>query len=89
MMKLSVELSMYPLDRDYLIPIRAFIERLNTYDDLQVTTGAMSTLVTGEYERVFDVLRVEMRRAHQEHGLAVFVAKCIPGYTAGEDDAGA
>src|SRR5690606_16714804 len=45
-MILTVEISMYPLQEDYITPIQAFIDKLNTWENLQVSTTATSTLVT-------------------------------------------
>ena len=35
-MHTAIEISLYPLDADYIPPIKAFIERLNTYPELNV-----------------------------------------------------
>ena len=48
-MQVMVELSLYPLVNEYIPPIQAFIDRLNTYTELSVTTCSTSTQVTGEY----------------------------------------
>ena len=50
-MRTAVEISLYPLDADYIPSIKAFIDRLNTYPELQVTTNAMSTQIAGEHAR--------------------------------------
>ena len=50
-MRIAVEISLYPLDADYVPPIKDFIERLNRHAGLQVVTNAMSTQVAGEHER--------------------------------------
>ncbi len=76
-MQVMVELSLYPLANEYLPPIKSFIERLNAYDDLSVSTSATSTQVAGEYGRVMSVLGEEMQRTHEEVGQAVFVAKFL------------
>ena len=47
LMRTAIEISLYPLDADYIPPIKAFIDRLNTYPELQVTTNAMSTQIAG------------------------------------------
>ena len=48
-MQVMVELSMYPLVNDYIGPIKAFIERLNSYSNLTVITCSTSTQVHGDY----------------------------------------
>lgn len=76
-MKVMVELSLYPLVNEYIPPIQAFIDRLNGYDGLNVSTSATSTQVTGDYAQVMTILGNEMQRTHEEVGQAIFVAKFL------------
>ena len=76
-MQVMVELSLYPLVNDYVGPIKAFIERLNSYSNLTVITCSTSTQVHGDYTEVMQVLGAEMQRTHEEVGQAVFVAKFL------------
>ena len=52
-MRTAIEISLYPLDADFIPPIKSFIERLNGYPELQVTTNAMSTQIAGEHHARF------------------------------------
>ena len=76
-MQVMVELSLYPLVNEYLTPIKAFIARLNSYQNLTVTTCSTSTQVQGDYTEVLQILGVEMQRTHEEVGQAVFVPKFL------------
>ena len=76
-MQVMVELSLYPLVNEYIPPIQAFIDRLNSYTELTVTTCSTSTQVTGEYSDVLPILGKEMQRTHEEVGQAIFVAKFL------------
>lgn len=78
-MKLVAEISMYPLNEQYLEPIQTFIDRLNDYSYLQVITSATSTIVRGDYLATMQVLAKEMQRSHQEVGQAIFVCKFLNG----------
>ena len=78
-MRTAVEISLYPLDADYIPPIKAFIERLNTYSDLTVTTNAMSTQIAGDHHRVFEILAKETERTFADVGRKVFVMKVLGG----------
>jgi len=78
-MRTAVEISLYPLDADYIPPIKAFIDRLNTYAELQVTTNAMSTQIAGEHHRVFEILAKETAATFAEAGRKVFVMKVLGG----------
>ena len=76
-MQVIVELSLYPLVNEYIPPIQDFIDRLNSYSDITVSTSSTSTQVTGDYGVVMKVLGEEMQRTHEEVGQAIFVAKFL------------
>jgi uncharacterized protein YqgV (UPF0045/DUF77 family) len=78
-MKLSVEVSLYPLKAEYIEVIQSFIERVNSNPALQVITNTMSTQIFGDYDVVMDVMREEMRRSFEQFGRAIFVCKFIDG----------
>ena len=78
-MKLSVEISKYPLHQDYIPFIKDFIERLNTYEGLKVITNTMSTQIFGDYDLVMQVLNTEIKRSYEQFGKAIFVCKFISG----------
>ena len=76
-MQVMVESSLYPLVNEFIPPIKAFIERLNSHQALTVTTCSTSTQVTGDYQTVMQILGTEMQRVHEEVGQAIFVAKFL------------
>ena len=78
-MRSAIEISLYPLDSDYIPPIKDFIDRLNKYPELQVTTNAMSTQIAGEHARLFEILGKETATSFAEHGRKVFVMKVLGG----------
>lgn len=78
-MKLSVEISMYPLKDEYIPAIKDFIERLSKHPDLRVITNTMSTQVFGDYDLLMDILKTEMRASWEQFGRAIFVCKFIDG----------
>jgi uncharacterized protein YqgV (UPF0045/DUF77 family) len=78
-MKLSVEISKYPLHQDYIPFIKGFIDRLNAHPNLEVITNTMSTQVFGDYDEVMQAVTSEIKRSHQEFGKAIFVCKFIGG----------
>ena len=75
----AIELSLYPLNSDYIPPIKAFIERLNTYPEIQVMTNSMSTQISGEHQRLFEILAKETAITFAEAGRKVFVMKVLGG----------
>ncbi len=78
-MKLVAEISMYPLKESYIEPIQTFIDRLNTYDSINVVNTATSTRVSGEYLPTMKLLAEEMQKSHEEVGQAIFVCKFLNG----------
>lgn len=75
-MNTSVEISYYPLNVEYIPPIKDFIERMNKYDELRVRTNGMSTQVFGSYTDVMKALTIEIERSF-ELPHSVFVLKLI------------
>jgi uncharacterized protein YqgV (UPF0045/DUF77 family) len=78
-MRTAVEISLYPLDSDYVPPIKDFINRLNRHAGISVTTNAMSTQIAGEHDVVFAVLAAETRATFAGDRRAVFVMKVLGG----------
>lgn len=76
-MKVAVDISLYPLDADFIPPIKDVIARLNTYERLQVWTNAMSTQVVGEFDDVMDALRQEIGETFGQLPKAIFVIKIL------------
>ncbi|MAM71118.1 MAG: hypothetical protein CMP91_08260 [Gammaproteobacteria bacterium] len=81
-MNITVEISMYPFFEDYKVPIKSFIDKLNTYKQLKTSTSATSTIISGDYDYVMQVLKEMLAWSYTEHGRAVYVTKFIPGLTA-------
>ena len=79
-MKITLEISMYPLKDEYIPAIDHFIARLNAVDGLKVETSATSTLILGEYEPVMKLLGEAIAESYERYGTSVFVTKIIPGY---------
>ena len=75
-MNTSVDISYYPLDIEYIPPIKDFIERLNAYTGLRVQTNGMSTQVFGEYDEVMGAITSEIKKSF-EIPHSVFVLKVI------------
>ncbi|XOV78496.1 MAG: YkoF family thiamine/hydroxymethylpyrimidine-binding protein [Aestuariibacter sp.] len=76
-MKISVEMSLYPLSDDFLDIITATIERLAKEANVTVHTNQMSTQITGEFDAVMSVVRSEVLATFQQHDKAVFVCKFL------------
>lgn len=79
-MLLCAEITMYPLQDDYLPKIEAIIAKLNSYAGIQVQTVPTATIVTGEYHLVMDALKDAMYWSVAQCGKAVFITKFLPDY---------
>ncbi len=84
-MKLVVEISLYPLRDVYIAPIQDFIDRLNTYENLDVNTTWTSTTIAGDNVLVMQALTSEMQKTHEQVGQAIFVCKFLNGENMSRD----
>ena len=81
-MKVTIDISMYPNKEDFIPPINGFIEKINCYKDLKITTYPTSTVVQGEYNYAMKAVQETIAKCYEEFNMAVYVAKIIPGYEA-------
>ena len=80
-LNLSIEISMYPLDSDYIPPIQNFIDNLNKFDNLKIITNSMSTQVSGDYDTVSTAVNNAIKEIMYEFSnrnkKVVFITKCL------------
>ncbi len=81
-MQVTIDISMYPNREDFIPPIQDFIEKINLFDNLKVTTFPTSTVVQGEYEHAMKAVQDTIAACSKEFNMAIYVAKIIPGYEA-------
>ncbi len=77
-MKISIDISYYPLTEEYIAPIKKFINQLNKDPSLKVKTNSMSTQIRGDHDKIFKLLAEEIPAALDERR-AAFVLKIIKG----------
>ncbi|NCF23887.1 MAG: hypothetical protein GWP60_05075 [Gammaproteobacteria bacterium] len=82
-MKVAVDISLYPLDADFIPPIKDVIERLNGYPDLEVATNPMSTQVRGDFADVMAALTTEIGTTFERVPKAVFAIRILNNPVAG------
>jgi uncharacterized protein YqgV (UPF0045/DUF77 family) len=78
-MHVAIEMSLYPLTGEFIPPILDFIQRLKSHPGLEVVTNSMSTQVSGDFDRVFDALKTEVRASLSGAHRSVFVMKVLGG----------
>ncbi len=76
-MEVSVEISMYPLGREYVPDISNFIDRLRAHAGITCQVNNMSTQVFGEYRKVMEAITREMDASFTQDEKSVFVMKVI------------
>ncbi len=74
----TIEISLYPLNDDYINNVLEFIEALHQHEGLNIETNGMSTQIFGEYHTVMRVLQSEMFETLQKYN-AIFVLKIGKG----------
>jgi uncharacterized protein YqgV (UPF0045/DUF77 family) len=83
-MQVAVDVSLYPLNRDYVPPIKAFIERLGGHPGLTFEYNSLSTQVRGDLRAVFAALEAEIARTFAGPDRAVIVMKVVGGAVTAE-----
>jgi len=77
--RITAELSLYPLCEDYIEVIKSFIAAAGERPGITLRTNAMSTQVCGDWDAVFDLVSSALRDSHERYGRQVLVCKFIPG----------
>ena len=76
-MRVAVDISLYPLNEDFIPPIKDVIERLQCHRSLEVVTNPMSTQLRGDYDDVMAALSKEMRTTFESLPKAVFAIRIL------------
>ena len=78
-MRIAVDISLYPLNADYVPPIRSFIDRIKGHPGLTLEYNSLSTQLSGELDAVFAALKAEIARSFASPQRCVFVLKMLGG----------
>lgn len=78
LMKITVEISNYPLTEDYEPQIVDFIDRCIA-TGMKVKVNATSTHLQGHYDEVMDTLQKEIKISYERYGQMIFVVKILKG----------
>ncbi len=77
-MKLTVDISLYPLSEDFIPFVKEFILRLKSYENLTIATNKLSTQVSGDFDEVMKIISSEMKAMFEEQR-SVLVMKFLLG----------
>ncbi len=78
-MRITLDISLYPLRDSYIPAIDAFIAHLQKRDGLEVLVNALSTQVQGESGIIFEALRAAVESTLDGEARASVVVKILPG----------
>lgn len=76
-MKVTLEITMYPLTDGYKEAVKDFLRRLNRYEDIEVITNGVSTQVFGEYDDVMKAYTDSLRPSMEDETAIAVVTKII------------
>lgn len=76
-MKVSIDISMYPLTNSFKKPILAFIHSLENHPGISVQRNNMSTQVFGEYDVLMPLLNSKMKNAMETDKSVVMILKIV------------
>lgn len=76
-MRISLDISLYPLTEGYEKPILAFIDQLEANTKLVVKRNSLATQVFGEYRDVMECMNTEMEAVFTALPHSVFVMKFV------------
>ena len=76
-MEISVDISLYPLQKGYEKPILAFIAALEKDQSIDVVRNELSTQVHGDYHTIMQLLEKEILSVFDEIPHSIFVIKLV------------
>ena len=76
-MRITAELSLYPLSDDPIPTILEFIAGLNEDGRLEITVNQLSTQIRGELDEVIRCVHAALQRSFDSGGPQVLVAKFL------------
>lgn len=76
-MRITAEISLYPLQEEFLPSIQSFIHAIQAFPGLQVTVNQMSTQFSGELHDVSRALEQALETSFREGRPQVLVAKFL------------
>jgi len=76
-MQVAVDVSLYPLDENFIPPIKDIIDRLGQHEGIEVERNRMSTQIRGDFDTVMPILTNEIRTTFNDVSKAVFAIKIL------------
>jgi len=76
-MNISIEISLYPLDKNYSQSIRDFVSRISQYNQVEVRYHPMSTQISGEFDACMQLLSTELKHSFEQNMTIASVIKIL------------
>lgn len=76
-MQVAIDISLYPLDADFIPPIKDVIARLESHAGIDVEKNRMSTQIRGDFDVVMPLLSQEIRTTFDRVPKAVFAIRIL------------
>jgi len=77
-MKITLDISLYPLTENFIPVIKGFIAKMETYQGISVLKNNISTQISGDYDLIMGLLKTELKEIFEVQR-SVFVIKFLAG----------
>tara|TARA_X000001036_G_scaffold357801_1_gene340156 strand:+ start:1011 stop:1184 length:174 start_codon:yes stop_codon:yes gene_type:complete len=57
-MQVPIDISLYPLNKEFILPIDDFIDNLKRYKNIEVQTNPISTQLFGEFNDLIKIIEI-------------------------------
>ena len=78
-MKITVEISLYPLIQDYGTEVIDFIHQLRKAGSFKIRSNSMSTQVSGDFDDVMSAVTNTLKTTFSKEAKAALIIKCFSG----------
>ena len=78
-MQISIEISLYPLNKNFISPIDNFISCLKKYNSIEVRKNNMRTQLFGRFNDLIKILKVAMEKTFKSKTNFDFNLKIVNG----------
>ena len=81
-MNLSIELTAYPLEDEYLPVVEKYIKHLRSYKNIKIEVFPTCSVLLGKHDDVIEVLSSSIKWSVKQKNKVVFLSKFLPNYEA-------
>lgn len=77
-MKITLDISLYPLNEEFIPIIKDFINTISKYPNITISKTNISTQISGEYDIIMELLNNEIKSIFEKQR-SVLVIKFLSG----------